>query len=69
MRTKTKTISISFEKPEAKLLKFLATKASKSVPTYIKELVVDALDDQEDKLLSIIADSRNTPNAARLKHI
>lgn len=69
MSTKTQTISISFEACEAKLLKHLAKKASKPVPTYIKELVLEALDDQEDTLLSIIADSRNTPNAPRLKHI
>ncbi len=68
MATKNPRINVTFEKETAALLAQLAKKRGTSIASITKELVLDALERQEDIALSKLAESRDTKKTKRIPH-
>ena len=68
MPTKNPRINITIEKDIARLLTRVARKKGISVSSLAKELLLEALDLQEDMVFSAIADARLARNEKRIKH-
>lgn len=68
MPTKNPRINITLEESTAGLLLSLAEHEHKSVSSLAKELVLEALERREDRILSAIAEVRDTSKAKRIKH-
>lgn len=68
MPTKNPRINITLEESIAGLLAKLAQQEHKSVSNLAKELVLEALERREDRVLSAIARSRDVAKAKRIKH-
>jgi hypothetical protein len=61
-------VNITFEDSEIVLLTQLAEQEHRSLTHIAKELVLEALERREDKLLSVIAEKRDIKNAKRITH-
>lgn len=68
MPTKHPRINITLEESIAGLLTSLAKHENKSVSSFAKELVLEALERREDMALSALAEIRDIPKAKRVKH-
>ncbi len=68
MPTSNPRINITLEQETAGMLALLAKQEEKSVSRLAKELILEALERREDKLLSALADERDTDQAKRVKH-
>lgn len=68
MPTQNPRINVTFEVATAGLLADLARQEHKSLSSLAKELIMEALDRREDRVLSAIAEVRDTPKAKRVKH-
>lgn len=68
MPTQNPRINITLEDSTAKLLNQLALHEHKSVASIAKELILEALERREDRVLSALATSRDMPKAKRVKH-
>jgi len=68
MPTKNPRINISFEEATVGLLSYLAKQEHKSVSSFAKELILEALERREDRVLSAIAERRDVENAKTVKH-
>ena len=68
MPTKNPRINITMEDSIISLLVQLAAQEHKSVSSIAKELVLEALERREDKVLSAIAKIRDTTKAKKIKH-
>ena len=62
-------ITITLDNNTNMLLKDLARQKNKSVSHLAKELILEALDLYEDKVLSAIAESRDTKDAKKISPI
>jgi hypothetical protein len=69
MLRKSCTVSIAPSKKVLYLLSHLAKHKNQSLSTLVKELVLEALDHREDKVLSSIAKKRDTKRAKRVSHL
>jgi hypothetical protein len=69
MPTKSPRINITFEHATAALLATLARHEHKSMSSITKELVLEALERREDKVLSSIAETRDTNSTRTVKHV
>jgi hypothetical protein len=61
-------INVTFEPATASILADLARLEHKSLSSLAKELILEALDRLEDKILSAITEQRDTLKAKRVKH-
>lgn len=68
MPTANPRINITLDENTNMLLKDLARQKNKSVSNLAKELILEALELYEDKVLSAIAESRDTKGAKRIKY-
>lgn len=68
MSIKNAAIHIAFEATTLGILSELAQHEHKSVEGIAKELIIEALERREDRTLSAIAESRDKPGVARVKH-
>ncbi len=68
MPTKNPRINITLDKSLAGLLANLAEQEDTSISHIAKELVLEALERREDKLLSALAEKRDRIKAKRIKH-
>lgn len=68
MTTKNPRINITLEKSTNALLAQFAEQEHKSISSIAKELVLEALERREDRVLSAIAEVRDTTKAKRVKH-
>jgi uncharacterized protein (DUF1778 family) len=68
MPTKNPRINITLEESTAGLLAQLAKQEHKSVSNIAKELVLEALERREDRVLSAIAEARDVIKTKRIKH-
>lgn len=68
MPTKNPRVNITLEKSLAGLLADLAEQEDKSVSNIAKELLLEALERREDRLLSALAEKRDLNKAKRVKH-
>ena len=65
---KNPRINITVEESTAALLSQIASHEHKSISSLAKELVMEALDRREDRILSAISESRDVANAKTVKH-
>ena len=68
MPTKNPRINITLEESTLHFLTNLAAHEHKSISSLTKELVLEALDRREDKMLSAIAERRDIQKTKRVKH-
>jgi len=68
MPTKNPRVNITFEEATVRLLTNLAKQEEKSLSSLAKELILEALERREDKILSEIAEERDTKKAKKVKH-
>ena len=68
MPTKNPRINITLEESTANLIASLAKQEHVSTSNLAKQLILEALERREDKMLSAIAETRDTKNAKRVKH-
>jgi hypothetical protein len=68
MSMKNPRINVAFEEETVNVLSSLAKQEHKSLSNLVKELILEALDRREDMVLSAIAESRDTPLAAKIDH-
>ena len=68
MPTKHPRINITFEQATAGLLTILAHQENKSVSSFAKELILEALERREDMVLSAIAETRDNHHVQKVKH-
>ena len=68
MPTKKPRISITLEKATALLLTQVASHESISVSSLAKELIIEALEQREDRALSVLADARDQKKEKRVKN-
>ena len=68
MPTKNPRINITFEEVYAELLSDLAKQEQKSVSSFAKELIIEALERREDVALSDLAEVRDIEKAKKIKH-
>lgn len=68
MLNKQAKINIAFHEATANTLSRLAKQEHKSVPSLVKELVLDSLEQKEDIALSEIARIRDIEGAKRASH-
>ncbi len=68
MATSKPRINVTMEPREEQLLSLLAKKEDKSVSLLVRELVLEALERREDKVLSVIADARLEETDETLSH-
>jgi predicted DNA-binding protein len=68
MPTHHPRINITFEPTTAAHLKALAKHEHKSVASFAKELILDALERREDKFFSALAEKRDIKGVQLIKH-
>jgi len=68
MPTKNPRINITFEQATAGLLAQLAQQEHKSLSSFAKELILEALDRREDIVLSAIAKIRDIEQVTKVAH-
>lgn len=68
MPTHNPRINVTFDAATAGVLADMAVLEHKSLSNLAKELILEALDRREDKVLSAIAEHRDTTKAKRIKH-
>jgi predicted DNA-binding protein len=68
MSMKNPRINITFEEETTNLLGFLAKQEEKTISTFVKELILEALSRREDMILSAIAESRDTQHTKKIAH-
>jgi len=68
MPTKNPRINITFDQEYSELLTAMAKKRNKSVSSLSKELILEALERQEDMSLSELAEARDIVKAKRVSH-
>ena len=68
MPTKNPRINITLEEPIANLLAQLAEQEHKPMASFAKELILEALERREDKVLSAIAKIRDKTKSKKIKH-
>jgi hypothetical protein len=68
MDHKDSDINLSFEQSTVDWLAILAKQENKSVESFAKELILDALELREDLALSAIAEMRDREGVARVRH-
>lgn len=68
MPTKNPRINITFEKSTQNVLIHLAQHEHKSISGLAKELILEALDRREDRILSNIAKERDTKKSKTIEH-
>ena len=68
MSNKNPQINITFEEETTHLLNNLAKQEEKTLSTFVKELILEALDRREDMILSKIAEDRDTQHAKTVDH-
>ncbi|MCW8400484.1 hypothetical protein OQJ26_17020 [Legionella sp. PATHC038] len=68
MPTKNPRINITFEESTAGLLAYLAELEHKSISGLAKELILEALERREDRVLSAIAEFRDHARVRKVRH-
>jgi hypothetical protein len=68
MPTKHPRINITLPESTAGILADLAEQENISIASVAKELILEALERREDKVLSALAETRDTKTAKRIKH-
>lgn len=68
MPTKNPRVNITFEPPVMNIVTSLAKQKHMSVSRVAKELILEALERREDKILSAIAEIRDTKKGKTVKH-
>ena len=68
MATKKPRINVTFEKDTVIVLISIAKKEHKSVSSLAKELIMEALERREDKVLSDLVKSRDVKKAKTVEH-
>jgi len=68
MPTQNPRVNITFEPATAALLSSLAKHEHKSLSSLTKELVLEALERREDRILSAIAKARDVKGVKTIKH-
>ena len=68
MATKKPRVNVTFEDKTASFLTQIAKKRKMTVSRLIKNLVLDALERQEDMVLSAMAELRNIEGAETMGH-
>jgi uncharacterized protein (DUF1778 family) len=68
MPTNNPRINITLEPEIANLISSLAEQEHKSVSSFAKELLLEALDRREDMVLSSIAENRDKENQPTISH-
>lgn len=68
MPTKNPRFNVTFDPDEGSILATLAKKERKSISRLAKELILEALERREDKVLSEIADTRAKESKATVSH-
>lgn len=68
MPTKNPRINITFEEATSQLITQLAKHERKSISSFAKELILEALDRREDMVLSAIAEARDVEGIKTVKH-
>ena len=68
MPTMNPRVNITFEPPLMNLVSSLAKEEHKSVASLAKELIVEALERREDKVLSALAEMRDKKSVKKIKH-
>jgi len=68
MPTKNPRINITFDQEYSELLTTMAKKRRQSVSSLAKDLILEALERQEDMALSELAEARDIVKAKRAKH-
>jgi predicted DNA-binding protein len=68
MATKNPRINITLEETAAQLLTKLAKQRRKSISRVAQELIVEALERQEDIYFSALADTRDAEKKPRVAH-
>lgn len=68
MPTKNPRINLTLDKSIVSLLAHLAEQEHVSIASLAKELMLEALERREDKVLSLVAEVRDTKKAKRIKH-
>lgn len=68
MPTTNPRVNITFEPATLELVTSLAEHEHKSVSSFAKELILEALERREDKSLSALAESRDKKTQKRKKH-
>jgi len=68
MPTKNPRVSIPLEPHMMEIVVSLAKQEEKSVAGFAKELLLEALERREDKVLSAIADERDNKKSKKVKH-
>jgi len=68
MPTANPRINVTLDENTNMLLKALAKQKDQSISNLAKELILEALELHDDRVLSEIAESRDTKDAKRLKY-
>ena len=68
MPTKLPRLNITLENDLMTIVTTLAKQEQKSVSKLAKELVMEALERREDRVLSALAEVRDTKKAKRVRH-
>jgi len=68
MTTRNPRLNITFEPAMMNVVKTLAQRKHQSVSSLAKELIMEALERREDKMLSNIAAERDLKKAKTVKH-
>ena len=68
MATVNPRVNITLEPSLLNLVSDLAKEEHKSVSSLAKELIIEALERREDKLLSALAERRDQKTTKRIKH-
>jgi hypothetical protein len=68
MATKNIRLSIPLDQAFMSSLTWLAERKQKTVPDMAKELLLEALDQREDEVLSVLADGREAKPSKRFSH-
>lgn len=68
MPTKNPRVNITFDPAIMTIVTSLAKQEHKSVASLAKELVIEALERREDKVLSALAEAREAASAKKVKH-
>lgn len=68
MKMKNPRINITVEESTVELLSQIAQYEHKSISSLTKDLVMEALDRREDRILSAISEIRDTSHAKTVKH-
>ncbi len=68
MPTNNPRLNITLEPKLMAIVNMLAKQAHKSVASFSKELIIEALERREDRVLSALAEARDTKTSKKVKH-